>query len=170
MVTFNRYEELFKIMQEAFPEIEYRTKEHQEKLLSHHCYNVKTVTKGEELIGFAAFWELGSCRFIEHVATIPELRGSGIGKYLINLLISTTEKPIFLEVEPPEDEMTARRIEFYKRLGFHLNEFPYLQLPLRVGDEAQTLMVMSYPKPISADRFIPYKKEIYFEVYNSNKI
>ena len=70
-----------------------------------------------------------------------------------------------MEVEPPETEMARRRIGFYQRHGIFLNRFAYWQQPLRPGAVPMPLLVMSWPRPVSAGGFEPYKKIIYREVY-----
>ena len=50
-------------------------------------------------------------------------------------LISSTEKPIILEVERPVSQDAVRRIDFYESLGFHLNVFDYIQPPIDEGSE-----------------------------------
>ena len=52
--------------------------------------------------------------------------------------------PILLEVEDPADgEWERRRVEFYRRNGFHLLSIPYLQPPYRKGDAPLPLCLMS---------------------------
>ena len=87
--------------------------------------------------------------------------GSGLLKSVLNGL----DKPFFLEVEPPCDEITKRRIGMYERMGLFLSEFYYEQQPLREGHMPQQLMIMSYRGPVGEAEFIPYKQEIYRHVY-----
>lgn len=61
--------------------------------------------------------------------------------------------------------MAQRRIGFYQRHGIQLNQFAYWQQPLREGDVPMPLLVMSWPGPVSAQEFEPFKKIIYREVY-----
>ena len=170
MIDFPRFDEWFSLLEESFPKSEYRTYEGQKALLSNPCYRLYTVQQGERIVGLAAYWELASCRFIEHIAVDPTLRNAGVGAKLVRHITQSSTKPVFLEVEPLQDELTIRRINFYRRQGYHLNEFFYLQQPLRPGDKAQQLCIMSHGAPISEEKFVPYKKEIYFEVYKVNKI
>jgi hypothetical protein len=74
-----------------------------------------------------------------------------------------------LEVEPPVDEWTRRRIGFYERLGFHLNHFDYVQPPLREGRADLRLQIMSYPGALAEQDFAPCKEILYTEVYGLNK-
>ncbi len=78
-----------------------------------------------------------------------------------------SEKPVFLEIEPitEKNPMTRSRERFYERLGFHSNSFYYEQMPLKPGDKAIPLLIMSYGKLMAEDEFKPYKREIYELVY-----
>jgi len=157
---------ILEIMTEAFPESETRTAARQEVLLEnpHYIIYVHRDEAGE-IDCFLAIWELTNCIFGEHLASKPSTRGKGVGSGLLNAVLDGLDKPFFLEVEPPCDEITRRRIGMYERMGLFLNEFYYEQPPLREGQKAQRLMVMSYQCPIGEDEFIPYKKEIYRHVY-----
>ena len=76
---------------------------------------------------------------------------------------------IFLEVELPENDTSIRRIEFYERLGFYLNDFYYLQPPMQKQHDCLQLKVMSYPESINQEEFINFKDRVYREVYKINK-
>lgn len=164
-------EEIYQIYQEAFPEIERRTKEDQVKTFSHPLYRLRVIKGTDETIqAFIGYWELNSCLFLEHLAVKKECRGRGLGGILIEECIQEgkeTGNPIFLEIEPvtQEDPITARRERFYQRYGFFTNSFFYQQMPLKPKDKPIPLWVMSYPEPISEQDFLPYKKEIYEKVY-----
>lgn len=162
-----RFEEFYQVYEEAFPAVERRTKEGQRAAADREGYRLRVVEENGVIIAFLSYWELDSCTFLEHLATTPACRGKGIGKALLEECLLEAKKPVFLEIEPvtAEDEMTGRRAGFYQRTGFFLNDFPYLQMPLKEGDSPIPLKVMSYPEAISEEEFLPYKKEIYLKVY-----
>ena len=162
------FDEIFKIMDEAFPDSEMRTYEGQKRLLQNEKYHIyEELDDNGVLVGFLAYWTLNGCVFFEHLAVSSARRGRGIGKNILLKNIKDIKLPIFLEVEPPETELAKRRIAFYERLGFCLSDFYYEQPPLRKNQTAQQLLIMSYPAPISAEEFAKYKKEIYTNVYNT---
>ena len=70
-----------------------------------------------------------------------------------------------LEVEVPEDELTCRRVGFYERHGLVYNEYPYLQPPLRKGNDLLPLRFMTYPASIDEETYERYKKQMYKFVY-----
>ena len=112
-----------------------------------------------------AYWKLDNCTFFEHLAVSKNFRGNGIGKQIILKNTENVKKPIFFEVELPNTEIAKRRIDFYKRLGFKLNNFYYEQPALRKNEKPQQMLIMSYPKQINEHDFAGYKKEIYDNVY-----
>ncbi|MPM78893.1 hypothetical protein SDC9_125908 [bioreactor metagenome] len=159
---------VFEIMKEAFPESEIRTAARQEALLENPHYKIY-VHRDEagEIDCFLAIWELSNCFFGEHLASKPSTRGKGVGSGLLKVVLNGLDKPFFLEVEPPCDEITKRRVGMYERMGLFLNKFYYEQQPLREGHTPQRLMVMSYRSPVGETEFIPYKREIYRHVYDT---
>ncbi len=163
----SRFEEIYKVYVEAFPAIERRTREGQEKVFEHPAYQVRIIEEQGEVLAFLGYWELPGCVFLEHLATLEKSRGKGFGKQLVEEVLKETLKPVFLEIEPvtKDDPMTERRAGFYQRLGFYLNPFDYQQMPLKPEDAPFRLMIMSYGRPFTNEEFFPYKKEIYEIVY-----
>lgn len=161
------FDEVFRIMDEAFPNNEMRTYKAQKKLLDNEKYNIYVKKdKYGSIEGFLAYWNLGNCTFFEHLAVSKKLRGKGIGRQIILENIKNVKNPVFLEVELPNTNISQRRINFYKRLGFNLNEFYYEQPALRKNESFQQLLIMSYPHPINEQSFALYKREIYDNVYS----
>ena len=162
------FSELFEILEYSFPEDERRDFEAQ--LAKSNCPEFRTMTLSDngKILGFLNFWELSDFVYLEHFAVAKELRGKGLGSELIRQLCAIcTGKTIVLEAEPPElNEFSARRIEFYRRLGFHTNPFPYKQPPYRKGDNPVELVIMSQPTPLSESDFTEKIREIYQRVYD----
>ena len=165
-IQTNVFDQVYGIMEESFPLIEYRTYEGQQALLANASYRLLTKTnEQDEIIAFLAGWDFDEFCFVEHIAVKPSIRGGGLGKQLMLDFIEQMNKPVVLEVEPPDEEMAQRRIGFYERLGFHLNSYPYVQPPLRVGQPDFPLMMMSYPGLLSEEQFQSCRDTLYAEVY-----
>ena len=162
-----RYDELYKIYEDAFPEPERRTREGQQRVLSDPMYRVRVKEEDGHILAFAGYWNLPGCQFLEHLATSGECRRKGYGQALVEEFLAETDKPAFLEIEPVTEKnpMTGRRRAFYERLGFVVNLFPYEQMALREGGVPIPLWVMSHRDPITEEGFMPFKKEIYRYVY-----
>lgn len=166
MCDEREFDQLYALMEESFPDSERRTYEGQKALLTDPHYRL--VTKSDthnRIIAFIASWEFAAFRFVEHIAVDPVMRGSGTGGKLMASYLEESPKPVILEVELPDTELAQRRIGFYKRLGFHLNPFDYVQPPLQKGQAGLPLYIMSYPRPITAEEFSQYKDILYDTVY-----
>ena len=158
----------FNILESSLPRNERRDYLSQKNLLSKSNYKPLVFKENNEILAIMATWEFEDFIFIEHLAVDSKLRGKGIGTELIkNYLKNKCEKNIFLEVEPPNCDISKKRILFYEKLGFYLNDFYYLQQPLNPGDSPLKLKIMSYSKYITEEEFNKYKKVIYKEVYNA---
>lgn len=166
MMDERLFEEVFAILDEAFPSSEKRTYEGQKRVLSHEAYHL-SVRRDEagRVIAFLASWEFEDFRFVEHLAVSRAARGGGLGGKLLAEFLARDERPVILEVEPAHDDVSARRIGFYERYGFHLNPFPYVQPPLQEGEKDLPLCIMSYPSPLGEEAFTACRKRLYREVY-----
>ncbi|MET3942126.1 ribosomal protein S18 acetylase RimI-like enzyme [Paenibacillus sp. PvP094] len=160
------FDQIFEMMKQSFPESEYREYAQQKRLLANSRYQL-LIEKNEqnEVIGFLAGWEFEKFRYIENVAVSPAIRGGGIGRRMMERFIKQSDKLVILEVELPEDELKRRRIGFYTRLGFHLEDYAYVQPALREGQRSFPLQIMSYPDPLTSSEFETVRDILYKEVY-----
>lgn len=67
-------------------------------------------------------------------------------------------KPIVLEIEPPQDDISRRRRAFYERCGFCTTEHAHLQPPYHAGQAELPLVVMSYPRAIDAAEYAAFNR------------
>lgn len=170
-IGLERFDEAFSIMEQSFPPDEMRPYGEQKALLSNERYKIfAAYDESEQMTSFAATWQLDDVLFIEHLATSPTSRGQGIGAKLLSYLTICEKRTVCLEAEPPESNITRRRIGFYNRNGFYLNEYPYIQPPISKGRNPVPLMIMTYGKRIDGDKFIKIRDLLYKEVYHTDKI
>lgn len=155
----------FEIMDESFPEDEYRPFEGQRALLDIDEYRIYGYYREDSLAAFIAVWEFEELAYIEHFAVSRSFRNQGIGEAMLNELIGLIKKPFVLEVEPPESELTERRIGFYERNGFNYNDYPYIQPAIWEGRRSIALKIMSYPQELTKAAFENARNEIYRKVY-----
>ncbi len=164
------FEKIFGLMQTSFPENEFRTFENQKNLLKNPHY--KIITKENEkndIIAFLAFWSFENFNFIEHLAVDPSCRGKGTGTKIVSDFIKeNSSKPIILEIEPPTDEISIKRLKFYEKLGFKLNNYEYFQIPLRENQTPFKLNLMSYPEKLTPEEFENIKNKIHSKAYRAN--
>ena len=126
------------------------------------CYEPEGIP--EAFINYYILQEIGAL-FVEHFASAEELRGRGIGSAVMNALLKQAGKAmVVLEVEPPADELSSRRVELYRRLGFTLNEGSYFQPAFYGNPEPLPLMLMS-TRPLSGSEFNKAAAAIHHNVY-----
>lgn len=160
------FEDVFNLMQESFPETEYRTYENQKKLLQDQRYEIiEFRDDAKNLIAFIAVWNFETFCFIEHLAVSSKCRGMGIGSKIMKDFIAKSNSKIILEIEIPSDEISKKRFKFYEKLGFKMNHSEYAQPPLRKGAPAVKLNILSYPEKLSIKEFENIQNKLYSDVY-----
>lgn len=115
-------------------------------------------------VGLLTAWDFGGYNYIEHFAIAPEHRGHGVGAQALAALSGA----IILEVEPPEDgELAQRRIEFYRRNGFQLLDYDYIQPPYTPDGTPLPLKLMVRGKlPVSIDTAVAtIKHRVYNQIF-----
>jgi len=159
------FAEVYDIMENSFPKDERRSYEAQEALFEKKEYSIYGEWTGDKLLGFIAVWEFEEFVYIEHFAVDEAHRNGGRGRTMLIELLQMTGKSAVLEVEPPETEDAERRIGFYERNGFVLNDHHYVQLSLGEDREPVELKIMSYPRAIDREVFDKVKDTIYRSVF-----
>lgn len=165
----DNFKSIWSIYLDSFPKEERRTLDQQTEIMKDKLYSLEGVYHNEKLIGFYALWNLEEFVFIEHIAINKEFRGMGYGSKIMQEIIIKHNKQIVLEVEYPENYYCIKRIEFYKKLGFNLNDFKYEQPPYQKEYKAVPLLIMSYPQAIKAKEFLSIKDKLYKYVYKIDK-
>lgn len=159
------FAELMELMEGAFPPEEFRIETEQKALLQRKEYELYYIEKDNQRKGMMAIWDFPKFIYIEHFAIAPAYQGEGLGGLALLEMIQWKKKAVVLEVELPHTEQQKRRIDFYKRYGFHQNEFAYEQPPLREEVKWLPLQLMSHPIALTTEHFEEYRKELYQEVY-----
>ena len=161
------YREIYNLMISSFHKEEIRTYENGLKQLNNSNYRIliSKINK-TSIAGFFAEWDLGSVIFIEHFAVKKDLRGCGVGSEMLETYLNNANKMVVLEVEDNETEIGQIRIDFYRRNGFFLSEFGYLQPILRGNSKKEIpLKIMSFPKEFPEQGFLEFKKAVFSNIY-----
>lgn len=116
-------------------------------------------------IGLLSYWDFEQFIYVEHFAIHPSRRNGGMGRKTLSALKEKVYRPIVLEVELPENEISKRRIQFYEREGFCLWEHEYKQPPYRNGDDFLPMYIMVHGKLTINNDFESIKSMLYKEVY-----
>lgn len=154
-------------MTDAFPPEERRPMPQQRTYADHNpLFHPHAVMENGTFAGLLNYWTLQGFIYIEHLATCPSLRGGGLGKRILQQLIAQTTVPIVLEVEPPTNEISVRRIGFYKRCGFTLWEQQNYMQPAYADDlPSIPLLLMVYGDLDEQKDFAHICREIHTKVY-----
>lgn len=163
------FDQIYALMEKSFPLEEYRPYPEQKALLNRPGYGLYAARDDREgnLLGFAAVWEWEDFAFIEHIAVSPDYRNGGLGGKLLDQVVALLEKPVCLEVEPPDGGMASRRIGFYQRHGFFLNPYPYTQPAISEGRSPIPLLIMTHGREISEGEFLTIRNRLYRQVYQT---
>ncbi len=159
-----------KLMHTAFPQEERRDTVQQREYSDNNprfCNNI--ILENGNSIGMISYWTMGDFYYIEHFAIDPSLRNGGYGKRVLEMIKKQLKGPIVLEVEEPNDEMSTRRIHFYKRLEFTLHKKPYIQPPYRKGDSGLPMLLMTYGDIDMESDFEKVKKTLYFPNFTDKR-
>ena len=155
------------LMQTAFPQQERRNadlqREYTDNKLHFHTF---VILKGNLPIGLLTMWKLESFHYIEHFAIHENYRNKGYGQKVMEFIINEIKGMIVLEAEEPSDDITYRRIRFYQRLGFVMQDVPYQQPPYRSEDQWFPMKLMTLREnnfPLEYERI---RGNIYKEAYN----
>ncbi len=160
------FDRVYKIMEDSFPPDERRTRAGQMALLGIDKYRILVCCDDENIIGFMAIWDFGESAFLEHFAVDVAYRGNKIGEKMLKEVLADIKKQLFLEVELPNDDVTRRRIAFYKRNGLFLNEYEYIQPAMASGRSPVPLMIMTSTETVERARFEKMRALVYTHVYD----
>ena len=164
-LTLNDFDFVYKIMEDSFPLTEFRPKNEQLALFNDKRYQIYGIRKENQVVSFAAIWNFDDFIFVEHLATAKDYRNCGLGASLLNEIIISTSKTVCLEVEPPVDDLTKRRIVFYERCGMNFNSYPYIQPSISEGRMPIPLFIMTSKDKIDKHSFEKIKDLLYKNVY-----
>lgn len=158
------FERAFELIQRSFPVSEYRNKSTLLDMLDWPTYALYVEQAAERgVAGLICAHEFGGMRFIETFCVVPDMRGAGLGGRLLDEYAARADTPVVLEVEPPRGDIERRRIAFYRRHGFELDERYYIMPPLEADRPALRLYLMS-TRPLGED-FEAVRDAIYRTVY-----
>ncbi|MFI3285936.1 MAG: GNAT family N-acetyltransferase [Rikenellaceae bacterium] len=162
-VIFSRFWDLYT---SSFPTEERRNREYQEECMTHDNYHLEAILNDNEFVGFIGWWSLDEICYIEHFATSPHLRGNGYGRQALEGFLEEQTQHIILEVEHPTCSLSQRRIGFYSRIGFILNDYHYEHPPYSLKqNEPVSLRIMSYRQALDSTQMDRFRELCFREVH-----
>ena len=155
-----------KTYNDSFPEAERRAFSLVRELVKEEPrFTVYTLFKDGVYAGFITAWRFTAFIYVEHFAIDAFSRNGGIGGESMKQFMVLCDAPVVLEVEMPADEMSKRRIGFYERLGYVLDNHVYFQPPYRPGESLLEMRLMTHGKIDLSKSFEDVKNNLYRYVY-----
>lgn len=137
---------LWPLYEASFPSHERRSLIAQIQAMRDPQFYCMAMHMRREVVGLLWYWESSQFTYIEHMATLPSARGSGLGTKALELL-SREKRSVILEADPPATEINRRRIAFYKRCGFVPNNVRYTHRGYAKKPRPHELVLMATPAP-----------------------
>jgi ribosomal protein S18 acetylase RimI-like enzyme len=164
------FDGVYRLMEESFPPDEIRSHEGQKALLEDARYHIYAALRPDGSIqGIMAVWKFAEFAFLEHFAVSPADRNSGIGSAMLQALKERVQTDICLEAELPETELACRRIGFYERNGFSVQDYPYVQPALGADRKPIPLILMTTGGKKDRAQLDKIKAILYRNVYHTNQ-
>ncbi len=150
-------EEVWQLYETSFPAHERRSRAAQLAAFGDEQAHGDLLLDGNgQLAALVFYWTCNDLLYIEFLAVHPAMRGRQTGSRIMRELLGRyPHHTVVLEIEPPEDETTCRRLRFYERLGFCANGYPYTHPSYRTGDAAcpHRLVILSHGAPLTPQRY-----------------
>lgn len=67
-------------------------------------------------------------------------------------------KTVILEIDPPVDTVSEKRLHFYKKCGFVKNDFKHIHPPYHRENYGHSLVIMTYPQQITQNEYDCFNK------------
>ncbi|RHR75490.1 GNAT family N-acetyltransferase [Odoribacter sp. AF15-53] len=115
-----------------------------------------------ELAGLFIYWDLKDFYYMEHLAVFESMRNLRIGQQVLDYIALHLDGPRLLEVEPATDEMTTRRVNYYKRNGYEILDTTFIQPSYREDKDAGLLWIMGNGQPERLREFTERIKQVIY--------
>ncbi len=113
--------------------------------LNQRYFYIMDIFVDDNFAGFVSYWDFDDFIYVEHIAISHLSRNKGIGSSILKFLISKINDNIILEVEPPIDDISIKRIKFYNRIGFSVvNNINYIQPAYSDKRQPIALLIMTH--------------------------
>lgn len=144
-ITESFYDTAWDLMCSSFPIHEMRSCQAQWALVSHPAFCGDIILHDGQFAGVLFYWLFDGMCFVEHFATLPSVRGGGIGAAAMSALLEQHPLTV-LEIDPVTDDISRRRRGFYERVGFVENPYEYYHPGYAPSFTRHPLRVMSAPR------------------------
>ena len=152
--------EAWELYENSFPACERWNGNDYDRAFRDPLFEADAIRCDGRFAGILFHWRGDGFHYVEHLAVSPLLRGQNIGSRALAAFCEG--RRVILEIDPPEDEISIRRLHFYERLGFTANPHEYTHPSFRRPFHPHRLVLMSRPGALSDDearRFADFIRE-----------
>lgn len=165
-----RMKKLAILYQEAFPKSERREIAQLNKLIEHNSeMYFNAIEEDGTLAGLFIYWKFEDFYYLEHLAVYAEMRNRKIGQQVLDFVARHLPGQRLLEVEHATDELTTRRVNYYRRNGYEIVDREYLQPSYDTPKEAYPLWIMSNTPDTDKEKLArqiqTIKEKVYYKHY-----
>lgn len=146
------FDEAWALYDYSFPQNEKRTLKEQKCIEKNINYKTLGYFDENKLVAILFYWVFDKYVFIEHFAIDINQRGKSYGSKILKDFLEKNSK-VVLEIELLNDEVSKKRLKFYEKLDFVVNEFKHYQVPFREEDESLELLFLSYKEKLSKKEY-----------------
>lgn len=158
------FQAAWQIYEASFPLAERRPLAEHIRALENDAFYYHLLAENGELVGLLSWWDWTTAdgtpyRFGEHFAIAPSRRGGGYGSQALEFLKGDGSRLMLLEIDPPTDDISRRREQFYQRNGLVTNpSYDHVHPSFRPTTAPHQLLIMSYPRPLTLDEFRTFQR------------
>ncbi len=157
------FDKAWKLYEASFPEYERRSlNQHIQAIEDSRFHPYVYTSSSSELLAICFYWEFLDFIYLEHFAVHQNWRNKGIGAKIISTLTSNN-KPIILEIEPPINQQQKQRLRFYERHHFTPTDYTFKQLRYNPQNQEVFLKLLC-STPMNDVLFEKFKSTIYKEL------
>ena len=162
-----RLQKLIPLYKEAFPEEERRNIKQLERLIREKTeMHFNAIETDGVLAGLFIYWDMRDFYYLEHLAVFTPMRNLKVGQQVLDYIAEHLDDTRLLEVEPTTDEMTTRRVNYYRRNGYEILDKTYMQPSYDEDIEVGNLWIMGNRKSDRLQEFIERIKQV---AYRENR-
>lgn len=147
------FEDSLAIYRTSFPVYEQRRVQDFPVAFANPAFHYEVfLNEKEQVVAILVTWRTEAFVYLEYFAVDASLRGQGAGQRILEELRDAFPRKLILEIDPPEDEISRRRLGFYQRHGFVSNvQFDYFHPPYTDDGEPFPLLLMTHEELLDED-------------------
>ena len=139
------FDDMFDIYENSFPYFERRKRQEHLRAMQDEKFYCNGYIKNKILVAILFSWKMDEYSYIEHFAINKEYRNQNLGSNILSNFCKENDN-VLLEIEPPVDEVTKRRLKFYEKHNFKFNDFFIMHPSLIKPKVPHKLNILTYNK------------------------